>query len=40
LLGSTDKVSWTQSADALDVTLPSSAACKYAYTLKLTGAGK
>jgi alpha-L-fucosidase len=37
LLGSTDKVSWTQTADALDVTLPSNAACKYAYTLKLTG---
>ena len=40
LLGSADKVSWTQAADALDITLPSNAACKYAYTLKLTGAVK
>ena len=36
LLGSTDKVSFTQSADALDVSLPAGAACKYAYALKLT----
>ena len=36
LLGSTEKVTWTQTADALDVTLPANAACKYAYTLKLT----
>jgi alpha-L-fucosidase len=40
LLGSADKVTWTQTADALNVTLPSNAACKYAYTLKLTGDGK
>jgi alpha-L-fucosidase len=40
LLGSTDKVTWSQTADALDITLPSNAACKYAYTLKLTGAAK
>jgi alpha-L-fucosidase len=38
LLGSADKVAFTQSADALDVTLPSGAACKYAYALKLTPA--
>ncbi|HET6208245.1 MAG TPA: alpha-L-fucosidase [Terracidiphilus sp.] len=36
LLGSTQKVTWTQTADALQVTLPSGAACKYAYSLKLT----
>ena len=36
LLGSTEKVTWRQTADALDFTLPSSAACKYAYSLKLT----
>ncbi len=36
LLGSTGKVTWTQTADALDVTLPADAACKYAYALKLT----
>ena len=36
LLGSTEKVSWTQTADALEVTLPAGAACKYAYALKLT----
>jgi len=40
LLGSTDKVTWTQGADALQVNLPAGAACKYAYTLKLTPAAK
>jgi alpha-L-fucosidase len=38
LLGSSDKVTWTQGADALSVTLPASAACNYAYALKLTPA--
>jgi len=38
LLGSTDKVNWVQGADALTVTLPAGAACKYAYALKLTPA--
>ncbi|MBS1802114.1 MAG: alpha-L-fucosidase [Acidobacteria bacterium] len=36
LLGSSDKVSFNQTGDALDVTLPSGTQCKYAYTLKLT----
>ena len=40
LLGSTQKVTWTQGADALSVTLPAGAACKYAYVLKLTPAAK
>jgi alpha-L-fucosidase len=40
LLGSTGKVTWTQNADALEVTLPAGAACKYAYALKLTPAAK
>ena len=40
LLGSAEKVTWTQGANALDVTLPSGAACKYAYALRLTSAGK
>jgi alpha-L-fucosidase len=40
LLGSSAKVTWTQGADALDVTLPAGAACKYAYALKLTHAIK
>jgi alpha-L-fucosidase len=40
LLGSIEKVNWTQGADALEVTLPTQAACKYAYALKLTPAGK
>jgi alpha-L-fucosidase len=35
LLGSSGKVTFTQTADALEVTLPSEATCKYAYTLKL-----
>ncbi|UWZ84692.1 alpha-L-fucosidase [Occallatibacter riparius] len=36
LLGSTSKVTWNQTAEALEVTLPAGASCKYAYTLKLT----
>jgi alpha-L-fucosidase len=40
LLGSSEKVLWTQAADALHVTLPEGAACKYAYALKLTPAAK
>ncbi|HUX43861.1 MAG TPA: alpha-L-fucosidase [Terracidiphilus sp.] len=40
LLGSTQKVTWAQDADALRVTLPAGAACKYAYALKLTPAAK
>jgi len=40
LLGSSDKVTWTQAADALNVTLPANAACNYAYALKLTPATK
>jgi alpha-L-fucosidase len=35
LLGSTEKVTWNQTSDALEVTLPSGASCKYAYALKL-----
>ncbi len=40
LLGSPGKVTWTQAANALEVTLPAGAACKYAYALKLTPAAK
>ena len=40
LLGSGDKVTWTQAADALSITLPADATCKYAYSLKLTPAEK
>ena len=36
LLGSREKVTWRQTADALELTLPPGAACKYAYALKLT----
>jgi alpha-L-fucosidase len=36
LLGSTEKVEWSQTGDALEVTLPAGAACKYGYALKLT----
>jgi alpha-L-fucosidase len=36
LLGSREKVTWSQTADALHITLPAGAACKYAYALKLT----
>jgi alpha-L-fucosidase len=35
LIGSTDKVTWKQTPDALNVTLPASASCKYAYVLKI-----
>ncbi|MFP5234571.1 MAG: alpha-L-fucosidase [Acidobacteriota bacterium] len=38
LLGSNEKVTWTQGADALEVQLPADASCKFAYALKLTGA--
>jgi len=40
LLGSSDKVEWTQGANVLDVTLPAGAACEYAYALRLTPAEK
>jgi alpha-L-fucosidase len=40
LLGSSEKVTWIQAADALQVTLPAGAECKYAYALKLTPAAK
>ena len=40
LLGSTEKIVWTQGADALQVTLPADAACTYAYALRLTPAAK
>ncbi len=40
LLGSTERVKWTQGAGMLQVTLPANPACKYAYTLKLTPAAK
>jgi alpha-L-fucosidase len=40
LLGSTSKVTWTQGADALEVTLPTGSACNFAYALKLTPATK
>ncbi len=36
LLGSSEKVTWRQTADALEISLPQGAACKYAYSLKLT----
>ena len=36
LLGSTEKVSFNQMADGLDVALPVGAKCKYGYALKLT----
>ncbi len=40
LLGSSGKVTWTQGADALEVTLPAGAECQYAYALKLTPAAR
>ena len=40
LIGSSEKVTWTQGADALDVTLPADAVCKYAYALRLTPAAR
>jgi alpha-L-fucosidase len=36
LLGSSEKVNFKQTTDALEVTLPAGAACKYAYALKVT----
>jgi len=36
LLGSSETVSFNQTAESLDVTLPAGAQCKHAYTLKLT----
>lgn len=36
LLGSAEKVGWKQTADALEISLPAGASCKYAYALKLT----
>ncbi len=36
MLGSAEKVNFTQTSDALEVTLPAGATCKYAYALKLT----
>ena len=38
LLGSTGKVTWTQGAEALEVTLPAGASCTYAYVLKVLAA--
>ena len=35
LVGSTEKLTWNQTSDGLNVTLPSSAACKYAYVLRI-----
>jgi len=35
LIGSKDKVTWKQSPDTLNVTLPASMSCKYAYVLKI-----
>jgi len=35
LVGSTDKITFDQSADALQVKLPASSNCKYAYVLKI-----
>jgi alpha-L-fucosidase len=40
LLGSSEKVKWTQAAGELEVTLPAGASCKYAYALKLMPAEK
>jgi alpha-L-fucosidase len=37
LLGSAQKAEWRQTGDALEVTLPGGAACKYSYALKLIG---
>jgi alpha-L-fucosidase len=39
LLGSRSPLRWTQTADALEVELPSEKPCKYAYALKLTVKG-
>ena len=40
LLGSTQKVTWAQTAEALEVTLPAGSGCKYGYALKLTSTAK
>jgi alpha-L-fucosidase len=40
VLGSAEKVNWTQGTDALEITLPPGAACKYAYALRLSAANK
>ena len=40
LLGSGDRVTWTQGATELEVTLPNSASCQYAYALKLIRAAR
>jgi alpha-L-fucosidase len=40
LLGSGEKVTWTQGADALEVNLPADGSCQYAYALKLTPASR
>jgi alpha-L-fucosidase len=37
MLGSDDKLEFTQDAGGLKVKLPSTAPCKYAYALKITG---
>jgi len=36
LVGSSEKITWKQESDALNVKLPASAQCNYAYVLKLT----
>jgi len=36
LIGSTEKPTWHQDADALNVKLPASSTCKYAYVLKIS----
>jgi len=38
LLGSTGKVDWTQTAEALQATLPAGTSCEYAYVLKVVPA--
>ena len=40
LLGSAEKITWTQAADALTLTLPTSYNCQYAYALKITSTAK
>jgi alpha-L-fucosidase len=39
LLGAKDPVAWKQTAQALEVQLPSGRPCKYAYSLKITVKG-
>ncbi len=36
LVGSSEKLTWKQEPDALNVKLPASAPCSYAYVLKLS----